>query len=299
MNLVLRPAQPYDFELLLMFLSRWKYPSLDHAVGKSYRRVLRLPQGLVLAEVRNTGAPKSPELDVQVLAGRFPDDMTLFHKSIAWILHIDHDTARFWTWARGRADLWPVLEPVEGLPMPRTETMYEALINTVIEQQIAWTAAQRAQRLLCEWGGEYVEYGGTRYDVLPSPARLAASDPADLKMLKITDRRSAVLIRIAAGVAAGELDLESLRDLSVAERYARLTSIKGVGHWTAVMAHARAYGAHPHTASNDVALRAAVKRYLPQHAGAPDPIAAAFGDCGEFAGPAAMFLLSRYVIDRY
>jgi DNA-3-methyladenine glycosylase II len=183
--------------------------------------------------------------------------------------------------------------------MPRTETMYEALINTVVEQQIAWTAAQRAQRLLCEWGGEYVEYEASRYYALPAPARLAAADPADFKMLKITDRRSAVLIRIASEVAAGQLDLESLRHLSIAERYTRLTAIKGVGHWTAVMAHARAYGAHPHTASNDVALRASVRRYLTQHADAPDPIAAAFDDCGEFAGPAAMFLLSRYVIDRY
>jgi DNA-3-methyladenine glycosylase II len=183
--------------------------------------------------------------------------------------------------------------------MPRTETMYEALINTVVEQQIAWTAAQRAQRLLCEWGGEFVEYEDVRYYALPQPSRLAVASPAELKMLKITDRRSAVLIRIAGEVAAGRLDLEDLRGLPPAERYARLTAINGIGHWTAVMAHARAYGAYPHTASNDVALRAAVKRYLPQFADAPDPIEAAFADCGEFAGPAAMFLLSRYVIDRY
>lgn len=295
----LTPISPYDFERLLIFLSRWKYPSLDVAVNGAYRRVLRLPEGLTLIEARDSGGRERPRLSVGILAGVSPQDAVMFQERVAWVLHTDHDTAGFWTWARGRADLWPVLASVEGLPMPRTETMYEALINTVVEQQIAWTAAQRAQRLLCEWGDEYIEYEGVRYYALPAPARLAAAEPADLKMLKITDRRSAVLIRIASEVAAGQLDLESLRHLPVAERYARLTAIKGVGHWTTVMAHARAYGAHPHTASNDVALRAAVRRYLPQYADAPDPIAAAFDDCGEFAGPAAMFLLSRYVIDRY
>lgn len=298
MNFSLKPVPPFDFKLLLIFLSRWKHPSLDYVVGSAYRRVFRVAEGLVLAGVTRADAVED-QLSVSILAGASPADVPEFCARVAWVLHTAHDTAPFWAWARTRADLWPVLAPVEGLPLPRTETLYEALINTVIEQQIAWTAAQRAQRLLCEWGGEYLEYEGERYYALPAPSRLAAADPAELKMLKITDRRCAVLIRIASGVAAGQLDLESLRHLSVTERYDRLTAIKGVGHWTAVMAHTRAYGAHPLTASNDVALRAAVRRYLPQYGGAPDPIAAAFDSCGEFAGQAAMFLLSRYVIDRY
>jgi DNA-3-methyladenine glycosylase II len=229
--------------------------------------VLRLPEGLALIEVRDQGAPKSPALSVTVLAGLYPEDLAGFYALVAWVLHTDHDTARFWTWARGRPDLWQGLSPVEGLPMPRTETMYEALINTVIEQQIAWTAAQRAQRLLCEWGGEYVEYEASRYYALPAPARLAAADPADLKMLKITDRRSALLIRIASEVAAGQLDLEGLRHLSIAERYARLTAIKGVGHWTAVMAtsgHTARTRIPPRTMSRSVPPSAAICPNMPE-----------------------------------
>lgn len=289
---------PYDFALFLTFLSRWRFPSLDYAVDGAYRRVLRVPDGLTLIDVRGRGDPAAPVLDIRVVAGA-PVAPALLREKAAWVLHTDHTTADFWAWARTRPDLWPALSPVEGLPMPRTETMYEALINTVVEQQIAWVAAQRAQRLLCEWGGDYVEYDSQRYYALPAPERLAAASPADLKMLKVTDRRSAVMIRIAGDVAAGRLDLERLHKLLPGERYAALTAINGIGHWTAVMAHARAYGAHPHVASNDVALRAAVKRYLPHAADASDPIEAAFADCGAFAGPAAMFLLSRYVIDRY
>ena len=74
--LQLMPAAPYDFELLLIFLSRWKYPSLDYAVSGAYRRVLRLPEGLTLVEARGSGAPKSPELAAAVLAGVYPEDVT-------------------------------------------------------------------------------------------------------------------------------------------------------------------------------------------------------------------------------
>ena len=122
MDAHLRPSSPYNFELLLIFLSRWRYPSIDFVVGNAYRRVLRLPEGLVLIEVRDQGAPKSPDLSVTVLAGCYPEDLTGFRERVTWVLHTDHDTAGFWTWARSRPDLWPPLAPVEGLPMPRTET---------------------------------------------------------------------------------------------------------------------------------------------------------------------------------
>lgn len=289
---------PYDFGLLVRFLSRWRHPALDRIADGTYRRVLRLPNGSVLIQAHTTG-PASRTLDIAVLHAASAPDAVALEQRIRHVLAIDQSAASFWKWVGSHPLLGPVLSPVAGLPITRTETLYDGLVCAVIEQQIAWTAAQRAQRVLCEWGGESIEYAGEVYYALPAPARLAAADPAELKPLKITDRRVGVLIRLAADIESGRFDLEALSGLPMEGRYSRLIQIGGVGHWTAVVALSRAYGAAAQVASNDVALRAAVRRYLPQAADSADPVGAAFADCGAFAGLAATYLLARYVLDKY
>lgn len=289
---------PYDFSLLVRFLSRWRHPALDRITAGAYRRVLRLSNGSVLIQAHMTG-PASRTLEVTVLHATTAPDAAELEKRIRHVLAIDRSAAPFWEWAQSHPVLGPVLSPVAGLPITRTETLYDGLVCAVIEQQIAWTAAQRAQRVLCEWGGESIEHAGEVYYALPAPARLAAAEPAELKTLKITDRRVGVLIRLAGDIESGRFDLEALSGLPMNERYSRLMQIKGVGHWTAVVALSRAYGATAQVASNDVALRAAVKLYLPQAADSADPVGAAFADCGAFAGHAANYLLARYVLDKY
>ncbi len=289
----------YDFGLLLQFLSRWSTPVLDIVAGDAFRRVLSLPGGPSLVEVKQAGPAHAPELAVSVLSVGGAVDSAELQRRIRHVLALDEPLEPFWQWARTHAELWPVLSAVEGLPLPRTETLFEGLVCAVIEQQIAWTAAQRAQRTLCEWGGAGLEYEGRMYHAMPSPERLAGANPGELKALKITDRRVGVLIGIAGDIASGRFDPLVFADLPHAERYAGLMRIKGVGHWTAVVALSRAFGTAPEVASNDVALRAAVKRYLPHYAAEADPIGAAFSGCGEYAGLAATYLLSRYVFDKY
>lgn len=293
------PVQrPYDFEMLLRFLSRWSTPVLDIAEGGGYRRVFSLSGGPVLVEVRQA-EESTAELAVSVLRTGGRIDSAELQRRITHVLGADEPLEPFWRWARSHAELWPVLSAVEGLPLPRTETLFEGLLCAVIEQQIAWTAAQRAQRTLCEWGGAGLEYEGRTYYAMPAPERLAVATPSELKALKITDRRVGVLIGIAGDIVSGRFDPDALAGLPHAERCAALMRIKGVGQWTSVVALSRAFGTAPEVASNDVALRAAVKRYLPDYAADADPVGAAFGGCGEYAGLAATYLLSRYVLDKY
>lgn len=261
----------------------------------AYRRVLRVGGVLTLVEVESND---THSLDMRVLASAGQPSDEVVVECVERVLNRGAFNA-FWAWIQHHPALQKVLDPVRGLSVPCAETTYDSLIFTILEQQISWIAAQRAQKLLCEWGGEGLVYGGVPYYAVPSPTRLAQATPDELKMLKITSRRSAMLIRIATDIASGALNLEALADLPPTERYARLMAINGVGHWTAVVTLTRAFGSYPAAATNDVALRAAVKRYLPPYADAADPVSAAFDDCGDYAGTAAMFLLWRYVLDTY
>lgn len=254
------------------------------------------PRGPVLLDVRQAGEDR---LRVQAVAGADADWSELAARA-RWVLALESRVNEFWHWAEGVSGaLRAPLEPIWGLPLPRSDTLFEALVYTIIEQQISWVGAQRAQRILCELAGTSIEHAGRTYWCAPEPEALAGLTTTDLKPLKITDRRSGLLIRLAQEVVDGKLDLLALHDMDESARLKWLLAIKGIGPWTALMIHMRAFGPASHAPSNDVALQAAVRMYWPEHADASDPVAMAFGPYGAYAGSAAALILSRYVIDRY
>jgi DNA-3-methyladenine glycosylase II len=194
-----------------------------------------------------------------------------------------------------------VVESLVGLPELRTASVFEALMQTVIEQQISWVTAQKAQRWLVEWVGNKIEYDGQVHYAFPSPEQIAAVTVDDLKPLKITFKRMALMIDLAEQVASGQLDLEGLRDVSPAEAYKRLLAIKGIGHWTAVVTLERAFGHTDWVAYNDVVLQAATNRYLLGGNGriSPELVSQTFAQYGDHAGLAARYTMFRWVFEQY
>jgi DNA-3-methyladenine glycosylase II len=253
---------------------------------------------LCLLRVTEAGTPDSPALDVHLLAGEADPAQAL--TALGHVLPSEPDRAAFYDHARHDERLWRLVAPLVGLPDIRTPTLFESLMQVVIEQQIAWRAALRAQRWLVEWAGHALDYAGRVYYAFPTPEQIAAATVDDLKPLKITFKRMALLIDLAAQTASGQLDLESLRHAPPDEAFRILLSIKGIGEWTAGVALARAFG-HPYVARGDVALQAATNRYF--HGGAgrltPDQLSATFARYGAFAGHAARYTIVRWLLDEY
>ena len=194
-----------------------------------------------------------------------------------------------------------MVEPLVGLPIFCSESVFEALVTLIIEQHIAWKSALRSQRELLRLAGCSLGAGQPPVYDFPSPARLARASQAELKPLKITNKRIDLIIAIAVAVDRGELDLEGIRCLPPAEAYERLLSIKGVGHWTASNVIGRALSRYPYISHNDVALQAAVHHYFHDGSGRKSAaqVSATLSRYGEFAGMAGHFTLLRWVLDRY
>lgn len=297
----LHPRPPYRFSLLLDFLSRFAHLTLDIPYQDAYWRVLSCDEGLALVRVTAGGTRKKPELDVHLVArsGESPHDQLI--SMVQHILPPHLDRSAFHDCARSDGPLKGVVEPLIGLPELRSATLYEALIQTIIEQQIAWVAAQRAQRWLIEWAGNFIDYDGYRFYAFATPQQLASVSVDDLKPLKITFKRMALLIDISQQVVSGQLDLEALRHVSPETAYDRLTSIKGIGHWTAAVALERAFGHDGWVAHNDVVLQAATNRYFYGGQGRipAEQVTATFAQYGEHAGLAARYTMFRWVLEQY
>ncbi len=101
--------------------------------------------------------------------------------------------------------------------------LFHALIHSIIGQQISTKAVQtiwlRLRALLPEL----------------TPQALASCELEQIQSLGMSFRKAQHILDIARLVASGELDIESLYQLSDAELCARLTQLNGIGVWTAEM----------------------------------------------------------------
>lgn len=273
---------------------------LEHSTQDSVRRLLRIGSSLALVELRSIGTTSEPAVTARLLASDSEIAADALDSAARHWLHPDADLRHFYAFAREQPALWHIVGHLYGLRTLRTPTVFEALVTTIIEQQIALLAAQKAERWLCAAYGASLTHDGAAYYAFPTPERLASLRVDDLTPLKITFRRMGVILEVARA-AAGSLDLEALRSLPPDEAQAALTHIKGVGRWTASWTVTRALGSFAYVGSADVALRAAVNRHIHNLPGRADPAAmdALFAGFGAYAGIAAYYTLMRYAIEKY
>lgn len=288
----LSPTLPYDFDKLLALLRRFPCPSSFVVQDDAYFQVIRQDDALALVRVTNN----NHGLDIQRISGTA--DETAISAQLTQILGTQHDLRAFYAYAEGHPALWSVVEPLVGLPIYCTPDVYHALIYVIIEQHISWAAAQRGQRALVEWGGNFIEHEGIRHYAIPTPEQLAKATIDDLRPLKITFKRMQLLIDISRAVVEGTLDLQGTAQLPPEAVYKALLNIKGVGHWTASVVVGRVFGVFPYVPHNDVGLQAAVARYfqVEKSAQATKEVFAAYDD---YAGLAAHFTLMRWVMEMY
>jgi DNA-3-methyladenine glycosylase II len=294
----IKPVPPYRFDLTLDLISRFPHPTVDVAHDGAYWRVVRVGDGLALLRVR-TGDDQLLHVDCAASTGPF--DRTAALDAMRHILCTELDLRGFYAYARERPELWHVMQPIVGLRWLRTPSVYEALMTTIIEQQIAWKTAQRAQRWLVEWAANGLEHDGKRYYAFPKPALIARATVEELAPLKITFRRMSTMIDLSQQIASGVLALEQLALLPVQEAYDVLVSFRGIGHWTAAWTLQRVHGFTNIVGHNDVALQAAVNHYFYNGSGRiPEgQVQSTYTRYGEFAGLAAHHTILRWIVDRY
>jgi DNA-3-methyladenine glycosylase II len=194
------------------------------------------------------------------------------------------------------------VEPLYGVRHFQSESVFEALMTVIIEQQISLRAALRAQRALAEWGGGRIQHGGNTYYTFPTPQQVASATHDDLHaILKITHRRVDVMQQIARGVVSGQLDLEGMRGQPVITVYEQLTAIKWVGHWTAAWTLIRGLNNYDYVGHNDVALRSAAAWYFydTDDRVSADEVTDTFAAYAPYSGIAAFYTLMCWAVDRY
>ncbi|MCY3691243.1 MAG: hypothetical protein OXI54_04550 [Chloroflexota bacterium] len=258
---VIKPTAPYDFELTAgqpNYSRDQEFKTEDYVDG-SYIRLLDLGDKTALARVESTGSVEDPELTIALTGDDLSDaDAERAGRQISWLLGCDQDLRPFYDAAGDDPVLSEVVEQFYGYHNTRTASVFEALVQAVMGQQIATAVARIVRNLLIQNYGVRASIEGREWYAFPRANALATAEVADLRQLKLSVRKSEYIQGIAQAALESPDGFEGMHDLPDEEVITRMVALRGVGQWTAQWVLVRALARPDGFPIGDLALRRTV-----------------------------------------
>jgi DNA-3-methyladenine glycosylase II len=237
---LLAVPQPYDFE---RSLDRFTFWGVDRANVWHDGALYRVIRG---REVRI--APANGAVDVE------PLDAAI-EAVVRKLLGLELDLESFYSFAAGEPVLADAVGRLRGFRPPLAPDPFEALVSSITAQQVSLHSAFAVRSRLIERFGEAAEHAVA----FPTRERLAQATEAELTALGFSRRKAEYVL----GLARSELDFDELGALSDEEVKARITSLRGLGEWSADWFLARHLGRAHAWPAGDLGLRKAVLAFYP------------------------------------
>jgi DNA-3-methyladenine glycosylase II len=236
--MVLRIPQPYDFGLST---ARFRDFGSDGATVLHEGGLHRVVGG---NEVRIDAAAGGVRVEPWSPAAA---------EEVGRLLGLPFDLAAFGAWAVNDTVLGPTVAALPGFRPTLNPQPFEALVVAITTQQISLRAAAAIRANL-------VRTYGVRHDLaweFPTRERIKELRPRHFTPLGFSRAKAEYVLELAHS----DLDLDTLASLDDDEVIAALTSVRGLGRWTADWFLAR-HLARPHAwPAGDLGVRKAVSTF--------------------------------------
>ena len=139
-----------------------------------FRQVLDSRGTLVLVEVFSQGTADAPELCFTIRPGDALSEQgrTAVSGIISSMFYINEDISPFYHEMHNDPIMASLIRQLPGVKIPITATLFEALVDSVIEQQISLKAAHSIEKRLIRATGRTLEVHHQNYYGYPTPDML-------------------------------------------------------------------------------------------------------------------------------
>jgi 3-methyladenine DNA glycosylase/8-oxoguanine DNA glycosylase len=131
-----------------------------------------------------------------------------------------------------------LLDAARGLRLGSTADVHAALVTAILGQVVTTREAKLSLRRLVAELGEPAPGPNDRVRLLPSPGAIAALGYEDLHHLGVERRRADILVEASRRISR----LDAVLSMTAASAWERLTSVRGIGAWTAAHVMGTAWG---------------------------------------------------------
>ena len=145
-------------------------------------------------------------------------------------------------------DLAGIAERHGPPPLWDREPRFETLVRIILEQQVSLASAEAAL-------GRLVRVAGA-----VEPGAIVAAGEEPLRVAGLTRQKSRYLVGLARDVLGGRLDLDAVATADDDDARGALTSVLGIGRWTADIYLLMALGRPDVWPTGDLALAGAMRR---------------------------------------
>jgi DNA-3-methyladenine glycosylase II len=262
-KITLDAVPPFSFDLSAEIFSNGDRQIRKYEKNR-FGQIIRTNGKLILATVKSEGTIDKPKLSAELKSDKAltQDDAKKAQETISVLFSLNFDLAPFYEDVKTDDTMTRVTQKLWGLKSPTTQTAFEALIDSIVEQQISLKVANSIESKLTKRFGDALSIDGEVYYAYPTPQKLASVGIDAIRQCGLSQRKAEYIQGIAELVADGELNLEKLKNCGSAnEIISELDRVRGVGLWTAELTMLRGMQKFEALPADDLGLRRTIVRY--------------------------------------
>jgi DNA-3-methyladenine glycosylase II len=221
-SFTIQAEAPFDFDLTAHIFSSGNPQIRTYADGK-FSQVLKINCKLALAKITSIETVEQPTLAVE-LQSNIPlteQDKQKAEETVKFIFNLDFPLGSFYRDIKSDPIMRQIAKQLYGLKSPTTPTVFEALVDSIVEQQISIKVAHTIEERLVKRFGETLTVDGETYYAYPSPQNIANASLSEVQSCGLSQRKAQYIYEAAKLIVNGKLDLERLKSHPIAEEIIR------------------------------------------------------------------------------
>ncbi len=263
MRLTIEAVPPFDFDLSAKIFTNGDQQIGRYENGK-YWRLIRVMNKLILVILTSSGSVDQPKLWAELKSNRkiLESDKKKIEEIVFSLFNLKLDLKRFYEDVKNDKIMADLTQKLRGLKSPTTPTVFEALIDSITEQQISLNVAHSLERNIIKAFGDTLRTNGETYYAYPTPEKLASASLEKLRQCGLSYRKAEYILNVSKLIVDKKLDLEKFKDYNdIRDIIDELCEIRGVGVWTAELTMIRGMQKLEAIPADDLGLRRLISHH--------------------------------------
>ncbi len=258
----LKPVPPFRLDYTVWALRRRAKNIIDQWDGKHYKRLFVIENQPLLVTARQNKSISHPKIVITLNKSVNHTEKTKITDLLKTMLGIEYNLNNFYSLAEKDSLLHPIVSEFKGVKPPRFPSIFESLCNAIACQLLSLESGLQLLNNFSESYGKSVRYKEEVFYAFPEPADIIKCKPADLRKLGFSMTKSATIIEIAKIITKYGLSTEQLANMSDKEIITYLTSLKGIGRWSAEYILLRGLGRIHWLPGDDIGVQRNLKNFF-------------------------------------
>ena len=258
----IKPKAPFNFDLSAKIFSDGD-PEIQRYEEGIYWQLINLKRKLILIKIKSSGEVDNPELSVTITPDRdlTKEDISMVRSIVVSIFNLEFNLQNFYDNIVDDKVLVTLFKKLRGLNSPTTPTFFEAVVSSIIEQQISLKAAHSIENRMIKKFGDHVKLNNNTYYIFPNPDKLSKLQLDDLRSCGLSFRKAEYIIDFSKDIINGNINLNDLKNLKTLAVVDKLQKIRGIGIWTAELAVLRGLHRLVSLPADDIGIQRVVSHY--------------------------------------